>query len=1088
MQDHRDGECREKNWKLSDGVVDRSVERGRRRGVVFTGKEGEKRRRKKRGKKWREIARNWEEMVYRKGMREGKGGVLRAGIVLIAGFSAVMLGMMSYSFIYLQRDKSACIVPAMYPSYMRLIEFDKRYTKHADKYNLYLYREKKLGNLHDLYGIPVLFIPGNAGSYKQVRSIASEAANQYSMLQLDPVLSKQYRKNLDFFAVDFNNDFTAFHGQTLLDQVDYSNEAVKYILSLYKKVKKVENVSSEPYIPNSVIVIGHSMGGIVVRVMMTMPNYLSGSINTIITLSTPHLLPPILFDRKMKDIYDSVNKFWSYSYFYKNESNPLNSVSLVSITGGNLDIMVSSDYCDVSSLVPKSHGFTVFSSSIPMVWTGMDHQAILWCDQLRKVIVKSLFDIIDSKSVNQTKPLSSRIRIFKKYYLMSIEDSVENKFLKASLISPFLRRKAVYDIFPSKSRYVLKSFEAKSSGCQRIYFLPISPRNIFNFTTFSLFTDQRVTGTDKDQIKIFLCKLHPSFMTKNSDFRFYQNLTKSDLKMLKCKDSKDDLIRLPSQSNIKKIQTYFFTYLEYTNSQLDDYQFIAVVDRINKNRKGFLIAEFFNKNVIQVQSKIRPIKFSWNAFRVTLGANRPLVSDINIPGIDNSLFAYKLKMNYFGCDHSFFPPVIKQYISSPYESKYFVNMTKIDVNFHGTAPFLPPIMENGVKRGLTIRFWLDPTCTKPVDISVSLDFYGSLGKLAIKFWTALIIFTYVITLLSLRKQFKIYNNYGVFINFNKALEFFMRDTFLSLSIIASFLFVFLSLFQFPKTIDMDDLFNPKLREKLWVKDTWKLWNNNNIFFGYRDSFFWFLGPLFITISLGFAFIFAQVTYFIVSFAAIGYNLLRKHYIKLINRRRFLYSFCFSGLKLKQRIIAIILLLFLVAIMVPYQLAYLFACVIQFFTCVKALISTQKRDFEKAFYYQNFYNYVHSILILMLLLLPINVPILIVWLRKMSINWLLPFSSHHNIFSILPILILVEFLANKKMIMQAESGAGKVLDVLFLVFSVFLTIYGLYYTYFVHHLINFLSFFLIIFHLTPSLPSFRYFIDDFFTKQKTSFYC
>lgn len=236
------------------------------------------------------------------------------------------------------------------------------------------------------------------------------------------------------------------------------------------------------------------------------------------------------------------------------------------------------------------------------------------------------------------------------------------------MISPFLRRKAVYDIFPSKSRYVLKSFEAKSSGCQRIYFLPISPRNIFNFTTFSLFTDQRVTGTDKDQIKIFLCKLHPSFMTKNSDFRFYQNLTKSDLKMLKCKDSKDDLIRLPSQSNIKKIQTYFFTYLEYTNSQLDDYQFIAVVDRINKNRKGFLIAEFFNKNVIQVQSKIRPIssyyyyycnfliiklEFSWNAFRVTLGANRPLVSDINIPGIDNSLFAYKLKMNYFGCGNFF---------------------------------------------------------------------------------------------------------------------------------------------------------------------------------------------------------------------------------------------------------------------------------------------------------------------------------------------------------------------------------------------------------------------------------------------------
>ncbi|KAG4304671.1 hypothetical protein PORY_002064 [Pneumocystis oryctolagi] len=1049
MQDKLERQCWQRDCRLIDDArTGRYIRRRARftRRVVFVQTFAQKQDQKRRKLQWRIAQTDWRKMLQRMGLGHGKGWILRAGILFVSGFSIVMLVMMSYSFVYLQRDKSTCIIPAMYPSYTRLIGFDKRYTKHADKYNLYLYREKRSTNLHDLYGIPVLFIPGNAGSYKQVRSIASEAENQFSTIQSDPVLRKQYEKNLDFFSVDFNNDFTAFHGQTLLDQVEYSNEAIKYILSLYRKAKGEKNRSSSPYIPNSVIVIGHSMGGIVVRVMMTMSNYLSGSINTIITLSTPHLLPPILFDKKMKDIYNSVNKFWSQSYFYKNGSNPLDSVSLISITGGNLDIMVSSDYCDVSSLIPKSHGFTVFSSSIPMVWTGMDHQAILWCDQLRKVIVKSLFEIIDLKSINQTKPLSSRINIFKKYYLTSMEDSVKNTSLEIPLITPFSKIRLVYDIFPPKSRYFLKYFNAKSSNCQRAYFLPISSKNRFNFTTFSLLTDQRISGNDnKDQVKIFLCKFHPSSMDKRSNSEFYQDLTENDLKMLKCKDSKD-VTFLPSQNNIKKNHQYFFTYLEYTNSQLDDYQFIVILDRINKNRKGFLIAEFFNKNAMQVLPKIKPSSFLWNTFRTELGVNRSLFSEISIPEIDNSLFTYKLKINSFGCDQLIFPPIIKQYMPDPYESKYFVNMTKIDVNFHGATSFLPFVNKNNAKRGLTIQFWLDPFCAKPVDVSISLDFYGSLGKFATKFWTIFVIFTYVITLLSLKKQFKIYNNHGVFINFNKALEFFMRDTFLSLSIAVSFFLICLSMFQFSRIIN--DIFSLKFKEKLWIENTQKLQDNHR--------------PFFITISLGFTFIFVQITYFIVSLTAIGYNLFWKYYVRFNNNRRYFpYSFHFSNLKFKQRIMVIILLLFLVALIVPYQFAYLFACIVQFFTCVKALLNIQKKDFEKTLYNQNFYNYVHSIFVLMLLLLPINVPILVVWVRKMSTNWIAPFSSHHNIFSILPILILVEFLANEKMIIQAESSLGKTLDVLLGGISAILAIYGLNYIYFVHHLFLFYLFFVIL---------------------------
>lgn len=152
--------------------------------------------------------------IFRKiGVKYRKKYSLSLGVMIIVGFSIVMLIMMSYSFIYLQKDHSTCIIPAMYPSYIRLSEFDKKYTKYGRKYGLYLYKERKTSYIQEVSfflqfiilkiqfeGIPVLFIPGNAGSYKQVRSLASEAAYQFSLFKLNPSLAKYRSKNLDFFS------------------------------------------------------------------------------------------------------------------------------------------------------------------------------------------------------------------------------------------------------------------------------------------------------------------------------------------------------------------------------------------------------------------------------------------------------------------------------------------------------------------------------------------------------------------------------------------------------------------------------------------------------------------------------------------------------------------------------------------------------------------------------------------------------------------------------------------------------------------------------------------------------------------------
>ena len=197
---------------------------------------------------------------------------------------------------------------------------------------------------------------------------------------------------------------------------------MSYILSLYHETRRGPHDVGLPD-PQSVIIVGHSMGGVVARAMLTMPNYLPNSINTIITMAAPHALPPAPFDWEMQRIYNNVNGYWRKAYAAKwANNNPLWHVTLISIAGGGLDNTVASDYTATSSIVPMTNGFTVYTSTVPGVWTGMDHQAILWCDQFRKVVAKSLLEVVDVRRPAQTKSRAERMQVFQKLYLSGLEN------------------------------------------------------------------------------------------------------------------------------------------------------------------------------------------------------------------------------------------------------------------------------------------------------------------------------------------------------------------------------------------------------------------------------------------------------------------------------------------------------------------------------------------------------------------------------------------------------------------------------------------------------------------------------------------
>lgn len=225
-------------------------------------------------------------------------------------------------------------------------------------------------------------------------------------------------KPIDFFTVDLNEEFSAFHGQLLQDQAHYVNEVIAYILSLY-----ADN-NNDPTLPRptSVLIIGHSMGGIVARSIFTMDNYIQGSVHSILTLATPHMLPPIALDDKISAAYDKIEYFWTHGFHTPH--SPLANVSLVSIMGGNLDITVNSDSGNIHHLVPQSHGFSVFTSSIPHAWVGTDHLSILWCNQIAMAIGKALVDLVDSRRPDQVKPLGERMKIFRRRFLTGAEEHI----------------------------------------------------------------------------------------------------------------------------------------------------------------------------------------------------------------------------------------------------------------------------------------------------------------------------------------------------------------------------------------------------------------------------------------------------------------------------------------------------------------------------------------------------------------------------------------------------------------------------------------------------------------------------------------
>ncbi|KAF7709869.1 GPI inositol-deacylase [Silurus meridionalis] len=312
---------------------------------------------------------------------------------LIYGFYAAALGLLLTGLreLLFGFEENRCSMTYMfeYPEYRR-VQLPRRVARQYPAYGLYLYGEgvyaQETRNLK-LSGAPVLFLPGNAGSYKQARSLGSVALRKAE--GLDGGI------HLNVFTVDFNEELVALYGGSLIRQTRFLHESIKVILQLYK---------DHPDPPSGVVLVGHSMGGVIARALFALPRFNPRLVILILTQASPHLAPVLSLDPFILDFYSSVRRRWIA------RAEDLRNVTVLSMGGGYRDYQVRSGLTSLTCPEDDPNKMAVVVTAVPRTWVSTDHLSIVWCKELVLATVRAFFDLIDPETgqfTNDTEKMTS---------------------------------------------------------------------------------------------------------------------------------------------------------------------------------------------------------------------------------------------------------------------------------------------------------------------------------------------------------------------------------------------------------------------------------------------------------------------------------------------------------------------------------------------------------------------------------------------------------------------------------------------------------------------------------------------------------
>jgi len=237
---------------------------------------------------------------------------------------------------------------------------------------------------------PAVFVPGQGGDYRQVRSLASKSAHAAEAA----TRAGFEHRSLSWATLDLHGELAFLESSLLQEQSSYVACAVQELCQRYGR---------------AVILVGHSVGAVAARIAAR--SLASECIELVISLGSPlraTALMPSFSGTRLLDI-----------------ASKQNTSPAMEVCGGSRDLQAPPHACGS----PVS--FTVSTRRLDGVSTSLDHNAMVWCAELMSVLAQALtsdaFERMQLHGEQVIAYLSSK----------SIPDAVR----PAYAIGPLLRRR-----------------------------------------------------------------------------------------------------------------------------------------------------------------------------------------------------------------------------------------------------------------------------------------------------------------------------------------------------------------------------------------------------------------------------------------------------------------------------------------------------------------------------------------------------------------------------------------------------------------------------------------------------------------------
>ncbi|XP_046461194.1 GPI inositol-deacylase-like [Daphnia pulex] len=557
-----------------------------------------------------------------------------------------------------------------YPQYIK-IKLNEPTSTEFPNYNLFVYGEGEQAERYkkgEFTGIPVLFIPGNAGSYKQVRSLASFAYRKS--------LDSKKHFHFDFFTIDFHEEFSALYGGILKQQTMFTSSCINRILHLYKSTHHQQK---------SLLLIGHSMGGMVAKAVFSEMDFDSALVTTIITLATPHKSPVIVLDEDMDSFYQETSTFWNES------TNRTKHVALASIGGADRDIQVRSGLTAANSPT-----INVLTTEMPTVWLAVDHLCIVWCKQVVSTVVRSLFDMVEPSTQNWIERVDLRKEILLYHLMKRNEGKSFKNFLNV--------REVDFDPEGRWREVVVPHFTAsieqeKEKYSNSYYMIPLVD---------NAYRDRLAAVASGLPIKywVFGCVA----LTWHKNTRFCERGI----------DLSHQTVLLPNAGDFVKRK---FVYLDLV--KLKENGFTHIVFLIPKSyQKGSILFDVHRSIDRNVEIRFpfaRYIPFA-SAGKIVVPSNA-VSFNVTLPDLNRSWQSIFLKINGNDCPMEK-NAIVRKIVPWSHESQYFLSNQSFSVHLH-----VPKAPVDSEYDSVHLQFISpNPKCT--YEIEVSTDWIGMCAQLA----------------------------------------------------------------------------------------------------------------------------------------------------------------------------------------------------------------------------------------------------------------------------------------------------------------------------------------------------------------------